>query len=524
VVAGASSMRGRIAIVRAVLARVFGDPTLPIVLAAYGAWGAWRATRSYRSLPLVPAPDQWRSCGARPYLTLRGNGPHAAGSRIFQHFPPTPLSSPLPARLREGGSPLRGAKPSRSTLPRRWRSGAIVPATAVTGLANVPRDGNASTTAPSQGTSGSEAARTNGVSVVIPARDEAHNLGSLLGSLRVIAGDPVLGFLDAVVVDDASTDGTGDIARQAGVPSLSVVRLEESDKPDGWVGKTNACQVGAAATSGDWLLFLDADVTLGPLAIAGALAFARERNLDAFSMFLRQRCETLWERLLLPYAFQQFFAGVDPERMRDPSSDEAVFNGQFILIRRAVYNAIGGHFSVRADVAEDVAIARVLKAQGYRIDVGRGEALADVRMYRSFASIRRGFGKNAYAILADEPVRGIQVAAASTGAGMTIPLLGMAVIASGRARMALALAGFLSWGAQAFLMRPWLRAFVVPNGDAFLHPLSALAFQTIGMESMVRSVGRLGVTWKGRRYIEVSTEEDARLRPRDTASTGSGAV
>lgn len=499
-VAGASSMRGRIAIVRAVLARVFGDPTLPIVLAAYGAWGAWRATRSYRSLPLVPAPDQ----------SLRGNGPHGAGSLIW----PRDFAATTP----EGAT-------SSAALSAEQSSGRFAGhlATVVAGLANVPRDGNASATAPSQGTSGSGAARTNGVSVVIPARDEAHNLGSLLSSLRAIAGDPVLGFLDAVVVDDASTDGTGDIARQAEVPSLSVVRLEESDKPDGWVGKTNACQVGAAATSGDWLLFLDADVTLGPLAIAGALAFARDRNLDAFSMFLRQRCETLWERLLLPYAFQQFFAGVDPERMRDPSSDEAVFNGQFILIRRAVYNAIGGHFSVRADVAEDVAIARVLKAQGYRIDVGRGEALADVRMYRSFASIRRGFGKNAYAILADEPVRGIQVAV-STGAGMTIPLLGMAVIASGRARMALALAGFLSWGAQAFLMRPWLRAFVVPNGDAFLHPLSALAFQTIGMESMVRSVGQLGVTWKGRRYIEVSTEEDARLRPRDTASTGSGAV
>jgi len=89
------------------------------------------------------------------------------------------------------------------------------------------------------------------VSVVIPARDEAHNLGNLLDSLRAIAGDPVRGFLDAVVVDDASTDGTGDLARRAQVPSLSVIRLEEADKPDGWVGKTNACQVGAAATSGE---------------------------------------------------------------------------------------------------------------------------------------------------------------------------------------------------------------------------------------------------------------------------------
>ena len=94
----------------------------------------------------------------------------------------------------------------------------------------------------------------------------------------------------AVVVDDASTDGTGDLARRAQVPSLSVVRLEEADKPGGWVGKTNACQVGAAATAGEWLLFLDADVTLGPEAIAGALAFAHAHRLDSFSMFLLQRC------------------------------------------------------------------------------------------------------------------------------------------------------------------------------------------------------------------------------------------
>lgn len=420
------------------LRRIFADPTLPVVLAAYGAWGAWRATRSYRSLPIVPAAD----------------GGHVA-----------------PLTAQQGGEGRRNGGVKGAAAP-----GATV-------------------------------------SVVIPARDEAHNLGNLLSSLQAIAGDQERGFLDAVVVDDASTDGTGDLARRAQVPSLSVVRLEEADKPGGWVGKTNACQVGAAATAGEWLLFLDADVTLGPEAIAGALAFAHAHGLDAFSMFLRQRCETLWERLLLPYAFQQFFAGVDPRRMRDPLSDEAVFNGQFILIRRAVYDAIGGHYLVRADVAEDVAIARVLKARGYRIDVGRGEALADVRMYRSFASIRRGFGKNAYAILADEPVRGIQVAAASTGAGMTLPLLGMAALASGRTRTALALAGAVSWATQAVLMRPWLRAFVVPNGDAFLHPVSALAFQVIGMESMVRSVGRLGVSWKGRRYIDVSTRGETPLHP-----------
>jgi cellulose synthase/poly-beta-1,6-N-acetylglucosamine synthase-like glycosyltransferase len=336
----------------------------------------------------------------------------------------------------------------------------------------------------------------------------------------MLASDRTRGFLDAVVVDDASSDGTGDLVRNAEIPSMSVVRLEEADKPDGWVGKTNACQVGASATRGDWLLFLDADVTLGPDAIAAALGYARALNLDAFSMFLRQRCETLWERLLLPYAFQQFFAGVDPRRMRDPSSDEAVFNGQFILIRRDVYNAIGGHFLVRADVAEDVAIARILKARGYRIDVGRGEALADVRMYRSFASIRRGFGKNAYAILADEPVRGIQVAVASTGAGMTLPLVLMAVLTSGRRRSIFGVAGILSWATQAFLMRPWLQAFVVPNGDAFLHPVSALAFQTIGMESMVRSVGRLGVTWKGRRYVDVSTGADVGSPPAFVGATG----
>ena len=430
------------------LGRAFSAPWFPMVLAAYGAWGAWRATRSYRSLPVVPA--------------ARGNSPFAL------------------TRHPQEDIPLRGRKllRTRITMGESYSAQATV------------------TGDPTPGET---------VSIVIPARDEAHNLGNLLASLRAIAGDPVRGFVDAVVVDDASTDGTGDLARFAQVPSLSVIRLEEADKPDEWVGKTNACQVGAAATSGEWLLFLDADVTLGAGAIAGAVAFARENQLDAFLMFLRQRCETLWERLLVPYAFQQFFAGVDPARMRDPSSDEAVLNGQFILIRRAVYDAIGGHYAVRADVAEDVAIARVLKARGYRIDVGRDEALADVRMYRSFASIRRGFGKNAYAILADEPARGIQVAAASTGAAMTVPLLGMAALASGRTRTALAVAGMVSWGAQACLMRPWLRAFVVPNGDAFLHPISALAILITGMESMVRSVGRLGVSWKGRRYIEVST-------------------
>jgi 1-acyl-sn-glycerol-3-phosphate acyltransferase len=279
-----------------------------------------------------------------------------------------------------------------------------------------------------------------------------------------------------------------------------VVRLEEADRPPDWLGKPYACQRGAGAATGEWLLFLDADVTLEPPALRAVVDFAERSGVDAMSLLLQQRCGSFWERVLLPYAYQQFFAGVDAARLARPDTPEALLNGQFILIRRAVYESIGGHGAVRASIAEDVALASTLKRRGYRVQTARGETLGSVRMYHNLSSIGEGFSKNAFAFLADEPWRGVQVAVATTCAGLALPLAALGLVARGRRQVALLGATGCAWAAQAGSFAVWLRRFAAPTWLAPLQPLAAAVFQVIALASAARSLSRQGVSWKGRTY------------------------
>ncbi len=353
------------------------------------------------------------------------------------------------------------------------------------------------------------------VSIIIPARNEAHNLPRLLVSLRgggkpngpatgrATGGPPH----EVIVVDDASSDATGELATALGA---RVLRLEEHQRPAGWMGKPNACWQGAGIARGEWLLFLDADTTLRPDALAQTVSYALEQNVDALSLLLQQRCDTFWERLLLPFAYQQLFAGIGRAGLGGSRGDGeaggdhgvgAILNGQFILIRQAVYAAVGGHGAVRDSIIEDVALARVLASRGHCVETLRGEHLGSVRMYRDLVSIREGFGKNAYALLAGQPLRGMRVALSSACAGATLPLLGHAARTAGGDRLA-ALGGMaLAWAALAAGLAGWATRYNVPARYALGQPLAATVFNGIAIESTIRSLTGGAVTWKGRRYV-----------------------
>jgi chlorobactene glucosyltransferase len=334
------------------------------------------------------------------------------------------------------------------------------------------------------------------VSIIIPTRDEATRLPHLLRALGPLvrgAGS----VRETIVVDDASRDGTGDLARAAGA---RVLRLEEADRPDGWLGKPHACSRGAEVASGEWLLFLDADVEVDARAVDAALCHATSHSLDAVSLMLRQRCATFWERLLLPFAYQQLFAGQRPSPSVDQRAGEAILNGQLILVRADVYRSIGGHSAVRGSIVEDVALAGALVAAGCRVRTLRGETLGAVRMYEDLGSIRRGFGKNAYAFLAQAPLRGARIAASTAAATLTLALLAAALPVRGPGRWMFLAAGTAAWLAQAAALAPWLRRSGAPAAFALLQPLAALVFQAIALESTARSLLGLGLTWKGRTY------------------------
>ena len=153
-------------------------------------------------------------------------------------------------------------------------------------------------------------AETGDVAVVIPARNEAANIARVVESLR---GVPI------VVVDDDSSDGTADLARQAGATVISAPKLQR-----GALGKPNACQAGAKASHSDWILFVDADTCYKPEFLPSIMHYARSEKLDVVTVFLRQERRTLAEKLLLPYASALYFAGVNEEKVNSGKSKDAL--------------------------------------------------------------------------------------------------------------------------------------------------------------------------------------------------------
>jgi glycosyltransferase involved in cell wall biosynthesis len=224
------------------------------------------------------------------------------------------------------------------------------------------------------------------VSIIIPARNEEASLGTCLESLVSQRG---VGF-EIIVVDDHSIDRTREIAS-----SFAGVRvIEAGPLPQGWTGKNNAVACGARAARGEWLLFTDADTVHLAGSIARALAEAKEHTAEMLSYSPEQIAVTFWEMAILPVVFAELARQYPPSKVSDPSSPIAAANGQFILIRRETYGAVGGHAAVAGDILEDVALARRVKAGGRKIRFRYGADAVRTRMYRSFAQLREGWTKN----------------------------------------------------------------------------------------------------------------------------------
>jgi glycosyltransferase involved in cell wall biosynthesis len=236
------------------------------------------------------------------------------------------------------------------------------------------------------------------VSAIIPARNEEQVIATCIESL---ASQPEIS--EIVVVDDQSTDGTARVVRNL-ISKYPRLRLLQADRlPDGWVGKNHAVWTGVLQAGGDWLLFTDADAEHEPGSAARALQIAREREAGLVSFSPEQITEEWYEKALIPYVYLRLAKFFSYDAVNDPKSKAAAANGQFLMIRRDVYDAIGGHASVAGEVLEDVAIAMRVKAAGHRMWFGSGKGIVRVRMYRSFDDMWQGWKKNLYRLIGGTP-------------------------------------------------------------------------------------------------------------------------
>ncbi len=237
------------------------------------------------------------------------------------------------------------------------------------------------------------------VSMIVPARNEEANLADCLQSLTAQTG---VAF-EIIVVDDASTDRTREIAENfAGVRVISPDPLPVVGTRNMWTGKNNALVAGAKHARARWLLFTDADTVHLPGSLARALEEARSERADLLSYSPEQLVVTFAERAVMPVIFAELAAEYPPHRVREEVRDEvrkrdsgvAAANGQYILVRRAAYDAVGGHAAVATEILEDVALARLFRDAGHRVYFRYGGDAVRTRMYRNWAQLREGWTKN----------------------------------------------------------------------------------------------------------------------------------
>ena len=232
------------------------------------------------------------------------------------------------------------------------------------------------------------------VSVIIPARNEEANLQPCLQSLVSQTAPP----FELIVVDDHSTDRTCSIAQ-----SFPTVRVLEADPlPDGWSGKSNACSTGAKLAKGKWLLFTDADTRHVINSIEQGFREAESNHAALLSYSPKQEVHGFWERALMPVIFAELAKTYRPKEVSDPTSPAAAANGQYLLIRRDVYDAVGGHAAIAHAILEDVELAKLVKRAGYKLQFRVSDAVS-TRMYRTFGQMWEGWTKN-LALLFPHPV------------------------------------------------------------------------------------------------------------------------
>jgi chlorobactene glucosyltransferase len=342
------------------------------------------------------------------------------------------------------------------------------------------------------------------VSVIVPARNEAANIERCLRS--VFAQD--YAALEILAIDDNSVDATPEILAACAAGDSRLTVLQGAPLLPGWTGKNFALAQAAARARGEWLLFLDADTWLAAPAVRAALAYALDRRLGLLSLVTQQELGGFWERVLQPMVLLVIALALPLRGIGDPRRPQVAYaNGQFLLVRRAAYEKVGGHEALREAVVEDSELARVMKQAGYAVQLADGRALVRIRMYRGLGDMWLGWSKNSFLSLGRRLrnvaalIIGVTVAAFVPPAILAVGLARLAlhgtadpavVITSLVAALQLAVLFYLAWRNE--------QEVGVPGIYALTMPLGAMLFNVLVCYSAYRVLSGRGVAWKGRVY------------------------
>lgn len=356
------------------------------------------------------------------------------------------------------------------------------------------------------------------ISVCIPARNEERNIRACVEA--ILAQD--YPNLEVVVFDDRSSDSTHEILQSLTLESDSLLSrqtqeqapvlqiISGSDLPKGWAGKPNALFQASAHARGDWLCFVDADTFAAPETLSSCYAKAIETHADMFTILTFQVLGSFWEKVVMPIVMTALSVGFSPRKVNDPNRKDAIANGQFILIKRSVYDAIGGYASVKNQIVEDKAIAEKVKWNGYRLIVADGMRMTRTRMYTSLPEMWEGWTKNIYLGLHDQPsmlMLGVFGGFVSLVAAFFLPIwpfTGILWYLKGGGWMAggVILQSMLLWVLLIYERAQVAKKLEISSWYAFTTPLGAGVFAAMMLASTWKVVSGKGVTWKGRVYSQ----------------------
>ncbi|PYU43887.1 MAG: glycosyl transferase [Acidobacteria bacterium] len=328
------------------------------------------------------------------------------------------------------------------------------------------------------------------ISILLAARDEEEKLPAALATLMEIDYPD----LEVIAVDDRSQDSTGRILERfaAAHPRLRVVHITQL--PAGWLGKPHALQKAYAASTGDWLLFTDADVRFKHDALRRAIALVKARNLEHLTLMGDVEMVGFWETVLITFFGMAFHIATDPYRVANPHSRAYVGVGAFQLLKRAAYEASGTHRRLAMEVVDDMKLGKIVKQSGFRSSAGVAQDFVVVRWHAGLGNLVRGVTKNFFA-----------------GVGYSVPLVAIAVVALLLMNVAPIFGVFFGQGwTRVFAVAAFVIALCFHTGVdigmrvspfyAFTHPLGALLFSYMLLRSTVVTLKQGGIIWRDTFY------------------------
>ena len=328
------------------------------------------------------------------------------------------------------------------------------------------------------------------ISLIFAARDEEEKLPAALATLKEIDYPA----LEIIAVNDRSGDCTGRILNDAAGRDFRLKIVNVQALPSGWLGKPHALQQAYEASSGEWLLFTDADVQFRPDALRRAIAMARARELDHLTLMGDLEMHGFWEKTVLTFFALGFYLATNPRGVSNPRSGAYLGIGAFQLLRRSVYLRAGTHRRLAMEVVDDMKLGKIVKQAGFRSGAGLAEDYVSVRWHAGLGNIVRGVTKNFFATTGFRvPMAAMQV----TGLFVTsiLPFLALC-LAHGWTL------GFVLVSVAIAVVFQGVTAVVMRASPLFglAHPLGAAIFIYMLLRSTVVTLKQGGVIWRGTFY------------------------